>query len=162
MSDVSWAEADAFCRAVGKRLPTEVEWEYAARAGKTGRLFTWDGPWRDEMTWSNAAAHGANHTAKGFPPTELGLYDLLGSVLEWTASPPTAYPGAGYKVPDAEHKRVIRGGHSHCTTWTNSDDVEKRYATYRTWALMTTRDPCLGFRCVSDSAVTRTSATRHR
>ena len=82
---VSWYEADAFARALGMRLPTEAEWERAAR-GDGGRRFPWGEDWVPEF-----AAHrgGARHTLKVRSIAEnvspYGLYDCAGNVWEWCA-----------------------------------------------------------------------------
>lgn len=82
---VSWYEAEAFCRAAGLRLPTETEWERAAR-GDDGRRF----PWGDEWVPAHAAHRGgARHTVPVRSIAEnrspFGLYDCAGNVWEWCA-----------------------------------------------------------------------------
>ena len=147
VGNVTWGEANAYCEAKGKRLPSEFEWEYAARGGPRNWQFTWEGPWRDNMTVSDLGKNGTSAPVKTFPSNPFGLYDMLGNVLEWTDSVPSRYPGASYRVREPENQRVIRGAHSYCTVWKDERDFHKRSATYRTWLAVGNGDPCIGFRC---------------
>ncbi len=110
--NVTWSEAEAYCEWAGGRLPTEAEWEHAARGGLEGKLF----PWGDEFT---GQANG-RHTLKSeqfdftapvasFPPNPFGLYDMAGNVWEWTASPFTL-THASKPVDDGYDLRIIKGG----------------------------------------------------
>ncbi len=94
---VAYADAEAYAQWAGKQLPTEAEWERAARGGLDGAAFAWgdemnpDGRilanyWRGEFPWRNLAEGGHGTTPVGsFPPNGFGLFDMTGNVWEWTS-----------------------------------------------------------------------------
>jgi len=110
---VSWQDAVAYCAWAGGRLPTEAEWERAARGGLEGKLY----PWGDEIDPSKANYDNGNGTSPvgGYAPNAYGLYDTAGNAWEWVAdwydpkyyrtSPVTNPPG-----PSQGSTRVLRGG----------------------------------------------------
>jgi formylglycine-generating enzyme required for sulfatase activity len=118
---ISWTESEAFCNLRGARLPTEAEWEYAAR-GPDNLVY----PWGDDFVADNVV-YGSNSDSRtwdaGSKPggvSWVGAYDLSGNVLEWVndwydsdyyASSPESNP----QGPDTGDYRVLRGG-----SWTGS------------------------------------------
>ena len=95
---IAYADAEAYAKWAGKELPTEAEWEYAARGGLQGIEFAWgnelapDGQmlanfWQGEFPWDNRLLDGWERTSpvRVFPPNGFGLFDMIGNVWEWTA-----------------------------------------------------------------------------
>lgn len=107
---ITWNDAKAFCEAQGKRLPTEEEWEKAAR-GKDGLRYPWGNTW--DPAKSNTYESGSrNPGAVGETPdiSPYGVHDMLGNVQEWTASWLKAYKGNTKKNENfGERFRVLRG-----------------------------------------------------
>ncbi|MBC8288454.1 MAG: SUMF1/EgtB/PvdO family nonheme iron enzyme [Nitrospinae bacterium] len=113
ITHIDWNEAHQYCKSVGKRLPTEAEWEYAARAGKQTR-FSWGNEIDDDYLWyaGNSSREPADVGKK--KPNAWGLYDMVGGVWEWVGDwfSPNYYeqsPTKNPKGPTQKSFRVIRG-----------------------------------------------------
>lgn len=171
---ISWDDAQAYARWAGKRLPTEAEWEYAARGGLKQQPFTWGteaitagkpkaNTWNGHFPYDNTKKDGYYGTApaKSYAPNSYGLYDMSGNVWEWVADwydanyyqqvPNAAQnpkgPAKGFDPADpSAPKRVIRGGSFMCS--------DEYCSGYRVTARMKTTPTSglanLGFRCVKD------------
>lgn len=116
---VTFREAQAYCDwysgRTGKpfRLPTEVEWEHAARAETEGPVWFKDGADAERFVWHAGNSDGRLHPIESKRGNPFGLFDVLGTVWEWTSSQYRPYPitdGDGRQEPGGDEARVLRGG----------------------------------------------------
>jgi formylglycine-generating enzyme len=160
---VAYEDAEAFAAWAGKELPTEEEWEYAARGGLEGADFAWGdehfpggepaaNSWQGEFPWQNLKLDGFEGTSPvgSFPPNGYGLHDMCGNVWEWTSTPfaathsqapccaPELLPG------DRFPRKVIKGGSHLC-----APNYCLRYRpAARQGETIDTSTGHIGFRCV--------------
>jgi formylglycine-generating enzyme required for sulfatase activity len=142
VTHVAYSDAVAYSAWAGKQLPTEAEWEYAARGGLEQATFAWGdeftpkgrmmaNTWQGRFPWENLLDDGFFGTSpvKRFPPNGFGLFDVAGNVWEWTQDDfvtshatqgPPAEPSPACCAPDTPHpngaipRKVIKGGSHLC------------------------------------------------
>jgi formylglycine-generating enzyme required for sulfatase activity len=114
MVNVSWLDAEAYAQYVGKRLPTEAEWEYAARGGSKSNNYLYAGaPYAQLVGWFEGNSANTAQPRGLKKPNELGIYDMSGNVWEWCQDYYASYPSehqTNPKGPKTGINRVIRGG----------------------------------------------------
>jgi serine/threonine protein kinase/formylglycine-generating enzyme required for sulfatase activity len=156
VTDVSWEDAAEYAKWAGKRLPTEEEWELAAR-GNEGRLYPWGNAWqedvaniaKDENDKRRLAPVGTYLRGQSF----YGALDMTGNAWEWTASDYKGYQGKTLELPEGyQNLKVIRGG-SYFSTPAQATATYRRGwpGTRKDWPEGVTPDyGQTGFRCAQD------------
>ncbi|HYF64690.1 MAG TPA: SUMF1/EgtB/PvdO family nonheme iron enzyme [Herpetosiphonaceae bacterium] len=144
---VSWYDAQAYCEWANKRLPTEAEWEIAAR-GPEGLAFPWGNTWDPSLANIATGTAVGTRTVGSYPDgrSPYGVHDLLGNAFEWVADwyDPLAYQGEGVVNPlvnnDQSHERVRRGG-----SWASMSGWS--HGSWRSSAAPDLTNNVMGFRC---------------
>lgn len=142
---INWDEARSYCAVTGMRLPTEAEWEYAARAGGTVSRYGDV----DRIAWFGVNSGNRTHDVMQKQPNAWSLYDMLGDVWEWTADWYAPYPAEGPessgdpKGPASGKIRALRGG-----SWGNGPAFVR--ISVRSGNEPDHRSNVVGFRCAGN------------
>jgi eukaryotic-like serine/threonine-protein kinase len=150
VSNISYDDAVAFAEwrskrdGVTYRLPTEEEWEYAARNGDKDNLYPWGNTWATGRAATQETGVGKEQPVGTYPQggNRWGVQDLIGNVWEWTSSKASLYPGSPLKLPEVQKGWMVTRGGGY------SSQANNVSATRRDWFAPNYKNAVLGFRLV--------------